>query len=213
MEFGYGTKAERWSGTIVDGDTTRYGGLPPGTEVRRSSEESRPAWRGGGGGRGAGAGAAGGRGLPLIESVFETGTWQGTLNTMIRCRGLGSCDEIKVKICLPFAESSSSGFGVRGDMGRTEKGGGRGGGGETKTARRVRSLSDGSRRLSCCFSFAPACPRRVKIVCLASVLLLLLRLCPVLFAVVCQGNVVVLMWSFLVSCLLSPSPTDAWITP
>lgn len=35
VEFGYGTKAERWAGTIVDDEDTGYGGLPPGTEVKR----------------------------------------------------------------------------------------------------------------------------------------------------------------------------------
>ena len=35
VEFGYGTKAERWTGTIldIDDDKAEYGGLPPGTEV------------------------------------------------------------------------------------------------------------------------------------------------------------------------------------
>lgn len=35
VEFGYGTKAERWAGTILDieDDNAKYGGLPPGTEV------------------------------------------------------------------------------------------------------------------------------------------------------------------------------------
>ncbi|CAN0481894.1 unnamed protein product [Ectocarpus sp. 12 AP-2014] len=32
VEFGYGTKAERWAGTIVDDEKNEYGGLPPGTE-------------------------------------------------------------------------------------------------------------------------------------------------------------------------------------
>ncbi|CAN0390676.1 unnamed protein product, partial [Ectocarpus sp. 12 AP-2014] len=32
VEFGYGTKAERWAGTIVDDEDNEYGGLPPGTE-------------------------------------------------------------------------------------------------------------------------------------------------------------------------------------
>lgn len=44
VDFGYGTKAERWGGTILDDsddDDTEHGGLPPGTEVRRS-EESGP---------------------------------------------------------------------------------------------------------------------------------------------------------------------------
>ncbi|CAN0190568.1 unnamed protein product [Scytosiphon promiscuus] len=32
MEFGYGTKTERWAGVIREDEDTGYGGLPPGTE-------------------------------------------------------------------------------------------------------------------------------------------------------------------------------------
>lgn len=34
MEYGYGTKGERWGGRIPDGHNSGDWGLPPGTEVR-----------------------------------------------------------------------------------------------------------------------------------------------------------------------------------